>query len=75
MFISFLVLYKKEEKNVESFIYACLFSCLMHICFAYAKRGDVFGKCIYVSFLIYAFMCYLVYAFIEYLYCLLLCMS
>ena len=75
MFISFLILYKKGEKNFESFIYACLFTYLMHICFDYAKRGDVFEKCIYVSFLIYAYMCCLVYAFIEYLYCLLLFMS
>ena len=75
MFISFLVLYKKGEKNFESFIYACLFSCLMHICFVYAKRGEVFEKFIYVYFLIYAYICCLIYAFIEYLYCLLLCMS
>ena len=69
MFISFSCFIQNGEEEFFIFIYACLFFQLVseHICFVYAKRGEVL--------FIYAYMCYLVYAFIEYRYYLLLCMS
>ena len=70
MHVYFIFLFYTKRGRRILRIYICMFIFQLiseHICFVYAKRGEIF--------FIYAYMCYLVYAFIEYHYYLLLCMS
>ena len=58
VFTPLLMIWQKGGEEFWSFIYACLFSCLMHICFVYAKMGEVFmqkGEKYLESFFIFIF--------------------
>ena len=48
---------QKGREEFWEFISGCFFSSLMHICFIYAKRGELFGEVMYVYFHFCIYVC------------------